>query len=74
MIGLSLEEKAGDHTAIHPEGSMNVCTKFHSNPYYSCRDILLKNTNMNLMVVLKAKSEDLQSQEAISSGEHKCSV
>ncbi len=37
---------------IHPEDKMNVCAKFHGNLSNSCRNISLKTTNVNLMVVL----------------------
>ncbi len=36
---------------IHPEGDMNLCTKFHSN----------EPTNVNLTVALEEKPEDHQS-------------
>lgn len=36
-------------TTIHPEGHMNVCTKFHVNP-----DISLKTSNVNLMIEEKS--------------------
>lgn len=39
---------------------MNVCTKFHSNPFNSRQDISLKTTNVNLAVALEEKSEDHQ--------------
>lgn len=38
---------------IRPEGNMNVWAKLQGNLPNSCQDILLKNTNVNLMVVLK---------------------
>lgn len=36
--------------AVHPEVNMNVCTKFHGIPLNDCWDILLRNTNVNLML------------------------
>ncbi len=33
--------------------AMNVCTKFHGNPFNSCRDISLKAANENLTVALE---------------------
>ncbi len=44
----------------HTEWHMNVCTKFHGNPSHGCRDISLKNTNVDLMAALEDKSEDHQ--------------
>lgn len=32
---------------IHPEGDINVCSKFHGNPFNSRGDISLKTTNVN---------------------------
>ena len=37
---------------IHPEGNINVCTKFQGNPSNSCWNISLKTTNHSLMVLL----------------------
>lgn len=33
--------------AIHPEGNMNIYTKCHGNQSNSCRDVLLKTTNVS---------------------------
>lgn len=38
---------------------MNVCTKFHCNPSKSCWDILVKATNVNLMVMLEEPQKSL---------------
>ncbi len=35
---------------------MDICTKFHGNPSYSCRDMSVKNKNVNLLVVLEKVS------------------
>ena len=35
----------------HPEGDMNVCSKYHRNPSSSCLDISLKNKNVNLILL-----------------------
>ncbi len=29
--------------AVHPEGTMNVCNKFHSNPSSSCYSIIVED-------------------------------
>ena len=36
----------------HPLGIMNICTKLHGNPVNPSRDVLLKATNINLIVAL----------------------
>lgn len=41
---------------VHPAGDMNVGTRFRGVPYNSWRDILVKNTNVNL----REKSGDRQ--------------
>ncbi len=50
-------------TAVHPEGNINVCIKFHGKPSNSCRDILLKRKTVNLMVALEKKSGISHSQK-----------
>ncbi len=52
---MALDEKLND--TVHPEGTMNVFTIFHSNPFKSCQDISLKAKNVNLIVELEEKSE-----------------
>lgn len=50
---MSLDEKLKETTkviTIHHKGEINVCTKFPGNPS-DCWDILLKTTNVNLLVV-----------------------
>ncbi len=44
---------------IHPEGGMNVCTKFYGNPSNSSKFYLL--ININLMAALEQKSRGNQS-------------
>ncbi len=50
-----LHEKSGGTKMItsYPERGMNVWTKFHGNPSNSRRDISLKITNVNLIMVLQ---------------------
>ncbi len=55
---------------LHILGTTHICTKFHCNPSNSCRDISLKNTNINLMVALEEMSGDHPSQRASFSGDH----
>ncbi len=57
---------------IHPEGNMNVCTKFYGNPALICRGISLKTTNVSLMMALEERSGDHQSQWSSFSWEHEC--
>lgn len=59
--------------ALHEKvfsGGVNLCSKFRGNPSNSCRDVLLKITNANIMVALDEKSGDHQGS---SSGHHECS-
>ncbi len=55
---------------VHPDGGMNVWTKFHDNPSNSCWDISLKTTNVHLLGALQEKSDDHQSQYDSFSGDH----
>lgn len=63
MIEIKQELKDQQSKVIlsHPEGSLNVWTKFHSNSHNSCGDISLKNTNINLMVAIRNFKGSLKS-------------
>ncbi len=67
------EEKAAiiKVTAVHPLGTMDICTKFHCNPFSSYVDISVK-VQMVKLVVLEVKSGNHQSQYDSSSGDHEC--
>lgn len=49
---------------IYPPGTLNACSRFHSNPSNICQNISLKTENVNLMVALQTRfSDDHQSQQ-----------
>lgn len=48
-----------------------MCTKLHHNSFNNCQGILLKATNVNLMVALQ-EIGDLQSYWGSFSGNHDC--
>ncbi len=51
---------------------MNICwpTTFYGNPYTSCQDILLKPTNVSLLVATFEKSGDHQSKWTSFTGDN----
>lgn len=54
-------------------GNRNVYTKFQSNPFTSVVEtLLLKTTNVDLMVALQEKSRYHQSGSDTFSKDHKC--
>lgn len=71
------EEMSEDHRSpvwVQPEGTMNICNKFHSSPFSGCQDMSLKAKRVNLMLVLEEKSRDRQSHQCFSSGDHLLAV
>lgn len=56
---MAVDEKSGDQWfGGHSEEDMNVCTNFYGKPSSSCRKLLLRTTDVNLMMVLKEKLVD----------------
>ena len=55
-----------------PLGTLNICSKFHSNPANIYQDISLKIQNVKLMIAIDEKSQDHLCQFDSSSGEHNC--
>ena len=56
-------EKFTKVITTHPERNMNVCDKFHANPFIGCQNILLKAKKYQ-------RHGDHQSQEDSSTGDH----
>lgn len=52
---------------------MNICTKFNDNPSTSYRDISLKTTSVDVIVVLKETSGHHPSHQDTLFGNHECS-